>query len=111
MVGTGKPPRTDLVRGGDALEMVRKIDTVIWTKPEHHVEARSHKHQTARRPDRQKYYARCGNLNPNTRWRRRLWKSGESELDIPTPSRFDSVTGKGILATDSRDVDWQPGVH
>ena len=111
MVGTGKAAENGiLVKGGDALEMVRRIDTVVLDKTGT---------ITRGKPELTSATVLNGSSENEIL---RLAAAAESqsehplalaiveaarsrELEIPTPSRFDSVTGKGILATiDGQDV-------
>lgn len=111
MVGTGKAAENGiLVRGGDALEMVRKIDTVILDKTgtitRGKPEVTSIKllgNQDESQVLRMAAAAESQSEHPLAQ--AIVEAAQNSELDILTPSRFDSVTGKGILATvDGHDV-------
>ena len=105
MVGTGKAAENGiLVKGGDALEMVRRIDTVVLDKTGT---------ITRGKPEVTSINLLANMTEPEVL---RLAAAAESQsehplalaiveaartsgIEVPTPSRFDSVTGKGILAT------------
>lgn len=105
MVGTGKAAENGiLVRGGDALEMVRRIDIVLLDKTGT---------ITRGKPEVTSVKV-LGNMDESDVIRIAAAAESQSEhplalaiveaaqhsdITIPTPERFDSVTGKGILAT------------
>lgn len=111
MVGTGKAAENGiLVRGGDALEMVRRIDTVVLDKTG--TITRGKPEVTSIKvlngmdeSDLLRIAAAAESQSEHPLALAILEAARNSEIDIPTPSRFDSVTGKGILATiESSDV-------
>lgn len=105
MVGTGKAAENGiLVRGGDALEMVRRIDTVVLDKTGTITRGKpevtsinllgNHDEQSVLR-----IAAAAESQSEHPLATAIVEAAKTSDLDVPTPSRFDSVTGKGILAT------------
>lgn len=105
MVGTGKAAENGiLVRGGDALEMVRKIDTVVLDKTGTITRGKPEVTSIKVLGDRDESdvlatAAAAESQSEHPLAQAIVEAAKARDIDIPTPSRFDSVTGKGILAT------------
>lgn len=105
MVGTGKAAENGiLVRGGDALEMVRKIDTVLLDKTGTITRGKPEVTSVSLLSDYSeedvlRIAAAAESQSEHPLAQAIVEAAKNSGIEIPTPSRFDSVTGKGILAT------------
>lgn len=105
MVGTGKAAENGiLVRGGEALEMVRKIDTVVLDKTGTITRGKPEVTSVTLIGDQDearmlRIAAAAESQSEHPLAQAIVGAASQRGIDVPTPSRFDSVTGKGILAT------------
>lgn len=105
MVGTGKAAENGiLVRGGEALEMVRRIDTVLLDKTGTITRGKPEVTSitilgSIEESEALRIAAAAESQSEHPLGLAIVEAAKSSEIEVPTPSRFDSVTGKGILAT------------
>ncbi len=111
MVGTGKAAENGiLVRGGDALEMVRKVDTVVLDKTGTLTRGKPEVTSVTILGDFDEasvlgFAAAAESQSEHPLAQAILGAARSSDIAISTPSRFESVTGQGIIATvDGREV-------
>ncbi len=111
MVGTGKAAENGiLVRGGDALEMVRKVDTVVLDKTGTITRGKPEVTSVKLLGDLDesealRIAAAAESQSEHPLAQAIVEAARASELDVPVPTTFDSVTGKGIIATvDGKNV-------
>ena len=105
MVGTGKAAENGiLVRGGEALEMARKIDTVVLDKTGTITEGRPSVTEvvalgTLSENDLLRYAAAAETRSEHPLGEAIIAAAKARDLAMPEVGQFDSVTGQGIIAT------------
>ncbi len=111
MVGTGKAAENGiLVRGGDALEIVRKVDTVVLDKTGTITRGKPEVTSISLLGDLDEatvlgIAAAAESQSEHPLAQAIVEAARSSDIAIATPARFESVTGQGILATvDGREI-------
>ena len=105
MVGTGKAAEHGiLIRGGEALEQARKIDTIVLDKTGTLTRGKPAVTEVVAGQRTRRSASCCGwrrrpRSAPSTRWARRSSRGPASwGSSCRRPSAFESITGKGIEA-------------